>query len=152
MLGDRKEFDTVIVNHTKILADSVACASRSRRRQKVRRQGCLVSIRNDARPAALASQGKVLASLSVPNDWVFRRRNKRLAGTQALYFCASCAATHAREGRQARGSFERLTTGGWCGQESCHSPGDARKGAGLGSQKSAPSRQIGLVLRLRLDC
>jgi hypothetical protein len=32
------------------------------------------------------------------------------------------------------------------------SPGEARKSAGLGSQKSAPSRQIGLVLRLRLVC
>jgi hypothetical protein len=152
MLGERKEFDTVIPDHAKILADSVACASRSRWRQKVRRQGCLVGIRNDVRPAALAPQGKVLASLSVPNDWVFRRRNKRLAGPQALYFCASCATTHARGGRQARGSFERLNTGGWCAQESCHSPGEARRSAGLESHKSAPSRQFCRVRRLRLVC
>jgi hypothetical protein len=137
MHGERQEFDTVVADHTKILVDSVACASRSRWRQKVRRQGCLVGIRNDVRPAALAPHGKVLASLSVPNDWVFRRRNKRLAGPRALYFCASCATTHARGRRQDRGSFERLTTDGWCAQESCHSPGEARKSAGLGSQKSA---------------
>jgi hypothetical protein len=29
-------------------------------------------------PAAFTPQGKVLGSLSVPNNWVFRRRNKRL--------------------------------------------------------------------------
>jgi hypothetical protein len=141
-LGERKVFDRVIADHAKFLADSVACASRSRWRQKVRHQGCLVGIRNDVRPAAITPQGNVLASLSVPNDWVFRRRNKRLAGSQAPYFCASCATTHARGGRQACGSFERLTTGGWCAQESCHSPVEARRSAGLGSQKSAPSKHI----------
>jgi hypothetical protein len=39
ILGERKMFDTVIADHSKFLADSVACASRSRWRQKVRRQG-----------------------------------------------------------------------------------------------------------------
>jgi hypothetical protein len=77
LLGERKEFHTVIADLTEILEDRVAGGSRSRWLQKVRRQGCLEGIRNDARPAALAPQGKVLTSLSVPNNSVSRRRNRR---------------------------------------------------------------------------
>jgi hypothetical protein len=78
--------------------------------------------------------------LSVPNNWVFRRTNKRLAGPQALYFCPSFATTNARGGRQARGLTERLTTGGWCAQVGCHSLGEARKSAGFIARKACRSR------------
>jgi hypothetical protein len=77
MVGERKEFHTVIADLTEILEDRVAGGSRSRWLQKVRRQGCLEGIRNDARRAALAPQGKVLTSLSVPNNSVSRSRNRR---------------------------------------------------------------------------
>jgi hypothetical protein len=133
------QFDTVVADLPKNSEDRVTGSSRSKWRQKVRGQGRLMGTRNDVRPAALTPQGKVLASLSVPNNWVFRRRNKRLVGPQALYFCPSFDTIHARGGRQARGSTERLTTGVWCAQESCHSPGEVGISAGVGIQKGAPS-------------
>jgi hypothetical protein len=136
MHGERQEFDTVVADHTKILVDSVACASRSRWRQKVRRQGCLVGIRNDVRPAALAPHGKVLGSLSVPNDWVSD------AGINALQAHRLSISVHpvpltmlAEGGRIAgRSSVSPQAAGA---RKRAASPGEARKSAGLGSQKSA---------------
>jgi hypothetical protein len=69
LLGERKEFDTVVADLTEMLEDRVAGVSRSRGRQKVRRQGCFLDIRNYVGPAAFAPQGKVLGSLSVPKNW-----------------------------------------------------------------------------------
>jgi hypothetical protein len=110
-----------------------------------------VGIRNDVQPAVLLLKAKSLPVCPFP-AFGFSDAGINALQAQALYFCTPCATTHARGGRQARGSSERLTTGGWCAQESSHSPGEARKSAGLRGQKSAPSRQIGLVLRLRLVC
>jgi hypothetical protein len=57
LLGEHKEFDTVVANLTEMLKNRVACASRSRWRQKVRRLGCFLGIRNYAGPAAFVPQG-----------------------------------------------------------------------------------------------
>jgi hypothetical protein len=84
LLGERKEFDTVVADLTEMLKNRVAGASRRRWRQKVRRLGCFQGVRNYAGPAAFVLQGIALGILSVPNNWVFRHRNKRLAGPQAV--------------------------------------------------------------------
>jgi hypothetical protein len=84
-----KEFDAVLADLSEMLEDRVTGACRSRWWQKVRRHGCLLGIRNAVGRTALAPQDKAIRSLSVPNNWLFRRRNKRLPGPHVLYFCPS---------------------------------------------------------------
>jgi hypothetical protein len=67
-----------------------------------------------------------------------------MSGRSLAKTCLDCnspsfARTPDRAPRQARGSFERLTTGGCCAQVSCHGPGDGRKHAGFGSHKRVRS-------------
>jgi hypothetical protein len=69
LLGERKEFDTVVAYLPEMLEGRVAGACRSRWPQKVRHEGCLLGLRNDVGPGAVAPQGKVVARLSVPNNW-----------------------------------------------------------------------------------
>jgi hypothetical protein len=84
LLGEQKEFDTVVADLTEMLEVRVAGASRSRWRQKVRRQGCFPDVRNYVEPAAFARQGTVLWQFVRAQELIFRRRNKRLAGPHAL--------------------------------------------------------------------
>jgi hypothetical protein len=153
MLGERKTFDTVIADLTTFfwrIASPVQVGADGGRKFDVKDDSWASEMTSDLRRLLL--QAKSLHVCPFQTIGLSDVGINALPGPQALYFCASCATTHARGGRQARGSSERLTTGGWCAQESCHSPGEERKSMGLGSQKSAPSRQIGLVLRLRLVC
>jgi hypothetical protein len=153
LLAEHKEFDTVVADHTEVLDDRVAGTSRSRWRQKVRRQGCFRDVRNYVGPAALAPQGTVLRGSSVPKNWFSD------AGINALQDHTPSSFVHPLP-------VPLLAQGGWLVGRSSVSPQMAgpcnraatalprrEKARALGTRKArVAGTQIALFLRLRLVC
>jgi hypothetical protein len=153
LLAEHKEFDTVVADHTEVLDDRVAGTSRSRWRQKVRRQGCFLDVRNYVGPAAFSPQGTVLRGSSVPKNWFSD------AGINALQDHTPSSFVHPLP-------VPLLAQGGWLAGRSSVSPQVAgpcnraatalarrEKARALGTRKArVAGTQIALVLRLRLVC
>jgi hypothetical protein len=138
------KFDTFIADHTKFwrVASPVQVGADGGRKFDVKDASWASEMMSDRRRLLL--KAKSLPVCPFPTIGFSDAGITPCRPTGSLFLC-TCPCS-----RRAAGSRVVRTTGGWCAQESCHGLGEARKCAGLGSLKSAPCRQIGLVRRLRL--